>query len=261
MELKTDNPISVGVIGAAGRMGLVIASGLHEDPSFSVEALYDIIEGDVLTVGHITTDIAVFLAAPTTHIVDFSSGSGVDENGEQVLRAGKHYLVGATGYSGSTLPRLEAAAREAGKECLIVPNFSLGANLMMEFARRAAEFFDSVEIVERHHLGKKDAPSGTAIVTAKEISEARQMPPGPHEEKVAGVRGGQVGGINIHSQRLDGLLAEQEVTFGGYREILRIEHRSIARECFLPGVKIALRAMGQHTGLRIGMKHILEAQK
>jgi 4-hydroxy-tetrahydrodipicolinate reductase len=219
MEQTTDNPISVGVIGAAGRMGLVIASGLHEDSGFSVDALYDIAEGDVLTVGHITADLAKFLSAPTTHVVDFSSGAGVDEN------------------------------------------FSLGANLMMEFARRAAEFFDSVEIVERHHLGKQDAPSGTAIATAKEINEARQMPPGPDEEKVQGVRGGQVCGINIHSQRLDGLLAEQEVTFGGYREILRIEHRSITRECFLPGVKMALRAMGQHAGLRIGMKHVLEVQK
>jgi 4-hydroxy-tetrahydrodipicolinate reductase len=261
MEQTTDNPISVGVIGAAGRMGLVIASGLHEDSGFSVDALYDIAEGDVLTVGHITADLAKFLSAPTTHVVDFSSGAGVDENGEQVLRAGKHYLVGATGYSGSTLARLEAAAAEADTECLIIPNFSLGANLMMEFARRAAEFFDSVEIVERHHLGKQDAPSGTAIATAKEINEARQMPPGPDEEKVQGVRGGQVCGINIHSQRLDGLLAEQEVTFGGYREILRIEHRSITRECFLPGVKMALRAMGQHAGLRIGMKHVLEVQK
>ena len=261
MEQTTDKPISVGIIGAAGRMGLVIASGLHEDPGFRVDALYDLIEGDVLTIGRITTSMTDFLAAPTTHVVDFSSGSGVDENGEQVLRAGKHYLVGATGYSGSTIARLEAAAVEAGRECLVIPNFSLGANLMMEFARRAAEFFDSVEIVERHHLGKQDAPSGTAIATAKEISEARQMPPGPHEEKVSGVRGGQVGGINIHSQRLDGLLAEQEVTFGGYREILRIEHRSITRECFLPGVKMALRAMGHYTGLRIGMKHILEAQE
>jgi len=258
MKPSEPDRISVGVIGAAGRMGLVIAPRLQEDKDFSVDALYDIVEGDVPTVGRITTSLEDFLAAPTTHVLDFSTGPAVDEHGERVLLAGKHYLVGATGYSEETVSRLDNAARRAGRECLVVPNFSLGANLMVEFASRAAEFFHTVEIVERHHLGKQDAPSGTAIATAQSIHEVKQMSPGPDKERIKGVRGGKVCGISIHSQRLDGVLAEQEVTFGGYQEILRIEHRSISRECFLSGVKLALKAVGKHTGLRLGLKHVME---
>jgi len=251
-------PIAVGVIGAAGRMGSLVARGLQADGGFLVAALYDLAGGELAGVGTIATSLESFLRAPTTHVVDFSLGPAVDGHGASVLRAGKHYLVGATGATAETLRHLEAAACEAGVSCLVVPNFSLGANLMMKFSQRAARFFPAAEIVERHHTGKKDAPSGTALATAKLIAAAGNLAPPPGEERLAGCRGADEQGVRIHSQRLPGVLAEQAVVFGGEGETLTIEHRSLSRECFLPGVKLALRALGSFTGLRVGLASLLK---
>jgi len=250
--------IKVGILGAAGRMGRIISEGLNADSDFKVEKLCDAIAGEVEGVGPIATSLDEFLASPVTHVVDFSLGPAVDENGAKVLAAGKHYVVGATGYAEETVEALREAAEEAKVSCLIVPNFSIGANLMMEFSRRAAKFYRTAEITERHHTGKADAPSGTALETARLISDAAKMKAGPVNEKIDGVRGGGYGGVRIHSQRLPGVLAEQAVVFGADGETLTIEHRSISRESFLPGVKLALKAMGGFTGLRIGLASVME---
>lgn len=253
--------IKVGLLGAAGRMGRIVSEGLSVDSDFKVEKLCDAIAGEIEGVGPITTSLDEFLASPVTHVVDFSLGPAVDENGARVLEAGKHYVVGATGYADETVDALQAAAEGAGVSCLIVPNFSVGANLMMEFSQRAAKFFGTAEIAERHHTGKADAPSGTALETARLISDAAKMKAGPVNENIDGVRGGGYAGVRIHSQRLPGVLAEQAVMFGANGETLAIEHRSISRESYLPGVKLALKAMGSFTGLRIGLASVMEDLK
>lgn len=250
--------IRVGVLGAAGRMGRIISAGLNADSGFAVEKLCDVIAGEVENVGPITASLDEFLASPVTHVVDFSLGPAVDANGARVLEVGKHYVVGATGYAEETVELLREAAESAGVSCLIVPNFSVGANLMMDFARRTAKFFRTAEITERHHTGKADAPSGTALETARLIADAAKTKAGPVNEKIPGARGGVYAGVRIHSQRLPGVLAEQAVVFGADGETLTIEHRSISRESYLPGVKLALKAMGGFTGLRIGLASVME---
>lgn len=252
------SPIQVGIIGAAGRMGHMVAQGLHADESFAIAALYDTVGGEIAGMGTISPKLNELLASPATCVLDFSLGQGVDAHGEDVLASGKHYLVGATGYNESTLARLSAAGEKHSVSCLIVPNFSIGANLMMDFSKRSAAYFNTAEIIERHHAGKADSPSGTALSTAKLISETRAMKSGPMGEKIAGVRGGEVGGVRIHSQRIPGVLAEQQVMFGADGEILIIEHRTISRECYLPGIKLALRAMGTFSGLRYGLPSVME---
>lgn len=253
-------PISVGIIGAAGRMGRMVAQGLHADGGFVVGALYDTAGGDIAGIGAISTNLDELKKSSATHILDFSLGQGVDAHGEDILASGKQYIVGATGYNEDTIARLDTASLKHGVSCLIVPNFSIGANMMMEFSRLAAAFYDSVEIVERHHAGKADAPSGTALNTANLIAGTKKMTAGPSAEKFSGVRGGDVHGIRVHSQRLPGVLAEQQVIFGAGGETLIIEHRTISRECYLPGIKLALRAMGTFKGLRIGLQSVMEAQ-
>jgi 4-hydroxy-tetrahydrodipicolinate reductase len=253
--------INVGMLGAAGRMGRLISRGLHADSGFSVGKLYDQVSGEVEDVGPITTSLDELLDSPVTHVVDFSLGPAVDANGAKVLAAGKRYVVGATGYAEETVEALRAAAEEAKVSCLIVPNFSIGANLMMDFSRRAAKFFRTAEITERHHPGKADSPSGTALATARLVADGGATNPGPLKESVAGVRGGGYGGVRLHSQRLPGVLAEQAVVFGADGETLTVEHRSISRESFLPGVKLALKAMGGFTGLRVGLDSVMEGLK
>jgi 4-hydroxy-tetrahydrodipicolinate reductase len=252
------DPIQVGIIGAAGRMGILTAQGLSQDGGFAIAALYDTAGGEITRLGVISAELPSLLKGGATHFIDFSLGQGVDAHGEDVLAAGKHYIVGATGYNEDTIARLSTAAEKHGVSCLIVPNFSIGANLMMEFATRAAAYYGTAEIVERHHAGKADAPSGTALSTAKQMTEARTMKSGPMGEKIAGVRGGEIGGVRIHAQRLPGILAEQQVIFGADGETLTIEHRTISRECYLPGIKLALLAMGTFTGLRMGLPSVME---
>ncbi|OPX22153.1 MAG: 4-hydroxy-tetrahydrodipicolinate reductase [Planctomycetales bacterium 4484_113] len=251
-------PIAVGIIGAAGRMGRMVAEALASDPAFRVSALFDPRGGEIAGISEIATALPSLLSSPATHIVDFSTGAAVDQNGEQVLLEGKRYLVGATGYARETPERLAKAAEQASTSCLIVPNFSLGANLMMAFARQAGKYMKHAEIIEAHHPDKLDAPSGTALATAKLIGGKGGAESPPLSEKLTGARGGDANGIRIHSLRLHGVLAEQTVIFGGEEETLRIEHRSIDRRCFLPGVKLALAHLADFTGLRIGLDKIME---
>lgn len=251
-------PILVGVIGAAGQMGRMVAEALAADEAFRISALFDPRGGEVAGGGEIATELSALLESSATHIVDFSTGAAVDENGEQVLLAGKRYLVGATGYAEETVQRLQTAAEKAATSCLIVPNFSLGANLMMAFAARATRFMPSVEIVEAHHPTKQDAPSGTALTTAKLIAEQAHAAASASEEKLAAARGSDASGIRIHALRLPGILAEQTVIFGAEGETLRIEHRSIDRRCYLPGIKLALSRLASFKGLRIGLQSVME---
>ncbi len=196
-------------------------------------------------------------------VVEFSVPSASPGNVRACLERGAHVVVGTTGWSTERLVELEAVlAEHPGRGVLIAPNFAIGAILMMDFARRAAPFYESVEIIELHHPDKVDAPSGTASRTADLIGAARDaagMGPVPDatNHDPDGARGGRAHGIPVHSVRLRGLVAHQEVLFGHQGEVLTIRHDSFDRSSFMPGVLAAVRAVGDHPGLTVGLEHYL----
>jgi 4-hydroxy-tetrahydrodipicolinate reductase len=193
-------------------------------------------------------------------MVDFTSPAVVRDNVEAALNAGVACVVGTTGLSDTDLQVIDRMARRKGSPCFWASNFSLGANLMMRFAEEAATSFDHVEIIERHHEHKQDAPSGTALHTAERIANARRRPvsvvPTAHD-KAPGSRGGTHQGITVHAVRLPGYVANQEVIFGGTGEILRVEHATTSRECFMPGVILAVRRVRELEGLVVGLDNIM----
>jgi 4-hydroxy-tetrahydrodipicolinate reductase len=196
-------------------------------------------------------------------VVDFTTPDVVMDNLRWCIDAGRHVVVGTTGFDG---PRLDTVrgwlADSPAVGVVIAPNFGVGAVLMMRFAAQAAPYFDSVEIIELHHPNKVDAPSGTARRTAELIAAARDGRPSPDAttDSLDGARGADVGGIRIHAVRLAGLVAHQEVLLGGHGETLTIRHDSLSRESFMPGVLLAVRAVAQRPGLTLGIDDLLAAQ-
>lgn len=210
-------------------------------------------------------NLGQFLAAGPQVVVDLSLGQAVDKHGPAIVEARRPYIVGATGYSAATLDRLRELAAQLASPVLIVPNFSLGANLMLRAAAQAARLMQAPVITERHHMGKADAPSGTATFTAQRIAAARAGLEGGRDstaacfaEHLPHVLGGALEGVAIHSLRGEGYLAEQAVQFTLPGESLTIEHRSIDRRCFMPGIAYAVRNIGRVRGLQIGLDTILE---
>jgi len=192
--------------------------------------------------------------------VEFSTPESVKDNVLQSLRRGLHVVVGATGLSSADLAEVEAAASGSESRILVAPNFAVGAVLMMRFAAAAAPHFDAVEIVERHHERKLDAPSGTALRTAALINEARPYREGsPEHASSAPSRGTDARGIRIHSLRLPGSVAHHEVVLGGRGQTLTIRHDSIDRSSFMPGVLLAIRGVGDLPApLTVGLEHLLD---
>lgn len=210
-------------------------------------------------------DISAFLAQAPEVAVDLSTGPAVDQHALAVVEAGVPYVIGATGYSAVMLESLRQAAERRGSPVLIVPNFSLGANLMIKFGAAAARLMQAPVITERHHMGKADAPSGTATFTARRIAEARAglargrgSNSADFAEQLPHVLGGTYEGVAIHSLRGDGYLAEQAVQLTLPGESLTVEHRSIDRRCFMPGIVYAIKNIGRVRGLQIGLDTILE---
>ena len=242
--------IKVGVIGARGKMGtqacaaVEAADGLElcacVDVDDSLEALRDV-------------DVAV----------DFTSPAAVMDNVAWCISAGVHVVVGTSGFTDERLQLVRRQLESAeGVGVLVVPNFSIGAVLMMRFAAEAARFYESVEIVELHHPTKADAPSGTARRTAELVANARAeagSPPIPDAsvDVVDGARGADIEGIAVHSVRVRGLVAHQEVLFGAPGETLTIRHDSLDRESFMAGVLAAVRAVPDRPGLTVGLEQIL----
>lgn len=251
--------IKVGIIGALGRMGRIITHALLADERFTVTALCDVKTGKVEGTDLKISNFEEFLELPASHIVDFSTGQAVYEQGPKVLSAGKRYLVGATGYPEGTIETLNEFAVNNRTSCLVVPNFSIGANLMMKFSELAAKFFAHVEIIEAHHKAKLDAPSGTALATARLISARMPQAEAETKQKTSEdlSRGLPFGDVRVHSLRMDGVLAEQSVIFGAEGETLTIQHRTISRDCYLAGVKLALLKLESFVGLRFGLESIL----
>lgn len=260
--------IRVGVLGALGRMGSEVCKAVATDPETVLAAAVDpagagqqIPAGGNKTV-KVSDEIDVLSAAEVDVAVDFTHPEGVMDNLRWCIRHAVDVVCGTTGLAGGDYDELRALLEEEGGESnvFIAPNFAIGAVLMMRFAAEAARFLPSVEIVELHHDGKADAPSGTALRTAHEILSGRgelAKPAVESAESVAGARGAEVGGIRIHSVRLPGLVAHQEVLLGGPGQSLTIRHDSYDRESFMPGVLLAVKKITQHPGLTVGLEHLL----
>lgn len=204
------------------------------------------------------------IAAGSHVAVDFTTPDSVMDNLEFCIESGIHAVVGTTGFTEDRLTTVRQWLTAApGVGVVIAPNFSLGAVLLMRFAREAARYFESVEIIELHHPDKLDAPSGTARHTATMISQARTeaqcagMPDATIDES-AGARGATVEGIAVHSVRLRGLVAHEEVLLGNPGEILTLRHDSLDRASFMPGVVLAARAVGSRPGLTLGLESVLD---
>ncbi len=243
--------IKVGVLGAKGRMGSEVSRTVDAAPDLELAAAVD--DGDARD--------------PLTGcdvVVDFTHPGAVMDNLRWCLDHDRSVVVGTSGFDDARLATVRDCLGESpSARALIVPNFSIGAVLMMYFAAKAAPFFESAEIIELHHAAKADAPSGTATRTASLIAEARAgaelgPPPDATVSEVAGARGATLDGVRVHSVRLAGLLAHQEVLLGGHGEILTIRHDSMDRSSFMPGVLLAVRGVGSlPPGLTVGLDGML----
>lgn len=252
--------IKVGVIGAAGKMGSEVCKAIVADPDTELVGAVDPFSPGALIHGVvIESDLKALSVAGAEVAVDFTHPSAVFENVLQCLDAGIHVVVGTTGLGDEEVETIEKAAAESGANAFIAPNFAIGAVLMMQFAKEAARHFERAEIIELHHDQKADAPSGTAIRTA-ELMEAERGPwpeRSDSVESIDAVRGGLVGGVRIHSVRLPGLVAHQEIVFGTEGQTLTIRHDSMDRSSFMPGVILAVKEVVQRPGLTIGLENFL----
>jgi 4-hydroxy-tetrahydrodipicolinate reductase len=233
-------------------MGTEVCRAVDAAPDMELVAMVD--EGDGLS---LVTD------AGAEVVVDFTTPDIVMDNLHWCLEQGIHAVVGTSGFSQARLDRVSSwLAHKPDLGVVVAPNFAVGAVLMMEFAERAARYFESVEIIELHHPKKLDAPSGTAVRTAELIAAAREAAgcdpvPDATTDELDGARGASVGGVRVHSVRSAGLVAHQEVLFGGMGETLTLRHDSFERVSFMPGVLLAVRAVRHRPGLTVGLGALL----
>lgn len=231
--------IKVAVCGALGKMGREVVEAVTADNTMDVACKIDIVGEDTFKTiedAHKNCEIDV--------LVDFTQPKSIYENALYCLNNGIKMVIGTTGLSDEQIENLEKLSKEKNTGCLIAPNFSTGAVLMMMFAQQAAKYFDNAEIIELHHNQKKDAPSGTAIKTALMMSEAKQtfkLGNCPETETIKGSRGGtSYSDIQIHSVRMPGYIASQEVIFGSSGQIFKIRHDSMDRKCYMQGVLLGI---------------------
>ena len=239
----------VAVLGANGRMGSEVVRAVEAADDLELAGQFDV--GDELALAGV--DVAV----------DFTHPDAVMDNLRACVAAGVHAVVGTTGFTEERLDELRELLRDTQTGILVAPNFGIAAVLMMQFAAQAARFFDSVEIVELHHPGKADAPSGTARRTAQLVAAARREAgsaamPDATSTSLDGARGADVDGVRVHAVRLQGLVAHQEVLLGGAGESLTLRHDSYDRASFMPGVLLGVRAIGDRPGLTVGLEALLD---
>lgn len=260
----------VAVLGAKGKVGATMVAAVRDADDLTLSAEVD--AGDALS---LLTD------AGTEVVIDFTHPDVVMDNLKFLIDNGIHAVVGTTGFTAERIEQVRSwlaatpggsasldggeaklgSPHEPGAAVLIAPNFAIGAVLSMHFAVQAAKYFESVEVIELHHPQKADAPSGTAARTAALIAEARKgLPPNPDATSTGlpGARGADVDGVPVHSVRLAGLVAHQEVLFGTMGETLTIRHDSIDRTSFVPGVLLAVRRVAEYPGLTIGIEPLLD---
>ena len=246
-------PIRVGVLGARGRMGQQVCKAVDAAEDLELVAMVD--AGDWL--------FSVADAGAQV-LVDFTHPDVVMDNVRFAVDQGIHAVVGTTGFTPERLETVRgwlADTPELG--VLVAPNFGIGAVLSMRFAQLAARYYESAEVIELHHPGKADAPSGTAIRTAQLIAEARAeaklpAPPDVTSQALDGARGADVDGIRVHALRVAGMVAHQEILFGTEGETLSIRHDSLDRASFMPGVLLGVRAISSRPGLTVGLEPLLD---
>ena len=259
--------IRVGVVGAMGKMGQEVVKAVCDDDKLELVTAVDINQIDtevcppkeVRIMGDLKS--AILMHKPDV-MVDFTQPKYVFENAKICLENGVRPVIGTTGLSDEQIAELKTLAESKELGCLIAPNFSTGAILMMMFAKQAARYFDNAEIIELHHNQKKDAPSGTAIKTALMMSEEGKMSfetgNCPETETIQGARGGKsYSDIHIHSVRMPGYIASQEVIFGASGQILTIRHDSMDRQCYMAGVKLAIKYIAEHNEFIYGLEKIM----
>lgn len=240
----------VAVVGAAGRMGALVSGAVDAAEDLTLGPLVDAAAG-----ARITDDINT--ANDADVIVDFTRPEAVMTNLAVYREGSAQVVVGTSGFDATRLAEVETLWGDADTTCLIVPNFSIGAVLMMKMAREAAAYFQAAEVIELHHDRKVDAPSGTSLATAEVISQAA-----PDHSRAADPddvsRGRRVGEVNVHAVRLPGLLAHQEVLLGNPGEMLTIRHDTSDRQAFVPGILLAIRRVdGLPPGLSVGLEQLL----
>lgn len=241
----------VGVLGAKGKVGVTMVEAVQAADDLTLSAGVD--AGD---------PIGALVDTGTDVVIDFTHPDVVMDNLKFLIDNGIHAVVGTTGFTDERIAQVrDWLAAKPEVAVLIAPNFAIGAVLSMHFAQQAARFFESVEVIELHHPQKADAPSGTAARTARLIAEARRgmsANPDATSTGLPGARGADVDGIPVHSVRVAGLVAHQEVLFGTQGETLTIRHDSIDRTSFVPGVLLAVRNIARQPGLTIGIEPLLD---
>ena len=239
----------VGVIGAKGRMGSEVSRAVEADPDLDLVAGVDLDDS-----------LDDLVAAGAEVAVDFTSPDAVKENVRFLIDKGIHAVVGTTGMTDDDVADIAKWVAESDSNVFIAPNFAVGAVLMMRFAAQAAPYFSAAEVSERHHENKADAPSGTSLRTAALMNEARDepWPKTPANETIGGARGADVDGVRVHSLRVHGSVAHQEVVLGSRGETLTIRHDSLDRSSFMPGVLLAIKKVSSIDGLVVGLENLLD---
>lgn len=248
--------IKVAVCGALGKMGREVVEAVKNCELTELSAKIDIAGDD--------TYKSIEEAHKSCHIdvlVDFTQPASIFENAKYCLNNGIKIVIGTTGLADEQIAELQKLSKEKNTGCLIAPNFSTGAVLMMMFAKQASKYFDNAEIIELHHNQKKDAPSGTAIKTALMMSEEKETftkDNCPEKETIKGSRGGiSYSDIHIHSVRMPGYIASQEVIFGSSGQIMTIRHDSMERKCYMQGVLLAVKHVADKNDFIYGLENIM----
>jgi 4-hydroxy-tetrahydrodipicolinate reductase len=253
----------VGVFGAGGRMGATVCAAIAGDPDTELVAAVDPFHaGEVVEGVTIAAEPRAMIDAGAEVVVDFTVVSAALTNVEWAALHGLHAVVGTTGFAAEDLERFAAEFAGAGRACVIAPNFAIGAVLAIRFAELAAPYFDTAEVIELHHDAKRDSPSGTAMHTVERLAAASSdWAPDPTEHEVLpGARGALgPGGIRVHSIRMRGMVAHEEVLLGTTGQTLSIRHDSYDRTSFMPGVLLAVKKVGGlEPGLTMGLEPLLD---
>ena len=247
--------IHIAVCGANGRMGQEVIKAVNSAEDMTLVAKIDINNGEFATISDAMESVDIDI------LVDFTQPKSIYENALFCLTNGINIVVGTTGLTDEQIEELKKLSETNGLGCLIAPNFSTGAVLMMKFAQIAAKYFNNAEIIELHHNQKKDAPSGTAVKTAQMMSEANEnFTTGncAEVETIKGARGANsYNNIHIHSVRMPGFMASQEVILGSNGQTLKIRHDSTDRECYMPGVLLGIRYIAENKKFVYGLDNIM----
>ena len=247
--------LNIAVCGANGKMGQEVVRAVNSAKDMTLVAKIDINDGQFATIKDAKNSVKIDV------LVDFTQPASIYENALYCLNNGIKIVIGTTGLSDEQIAELKKLSEDKNVACLIAPNFSTGAVLMMKFAQMAAKYFDNAEIIELHHNQKKDAPSGTAVKTALLMSEQKEdftLGNCPEKETIEGSRGGVAyNNIHIHSVRMPGYIASQEVILGASGQILTIRHDSMNRECYMGGVILAIRHVANNNDFIYGLENIM----